>query len=334
MGNRLSSVGRLASCGMDKPRYPMSCPTCRRACLLERAGWTVWRCFASRFVRSRQQVIDELADFLAARGIQPVSGDGNWASRHTELRLWRPTIGNDDEIIAVPDEEDSSSTVAPADPLEAGEDLFEAKLPKETPLPSKRVTESHVQAAIADLMSDNTVWSNGDLKKALRSVLPLSDGDREPAKFRPGEEKWGELVNNALSPSRRNSLHSKGLVKSAGRGLHILAEAATANSATEAPELELPAIGKSKYRNPAREIGEEYRVASLSVPDDDADQIYQTDYKHVLEQMVDHVLEIEGPIYEEMLIERIARAHKKERAGRIIQDIVAGAIAGRHPSIS
>lgn len=302
--------------------------------ILERAGWTVWRCFASRFVRSRQQVIDELADFLAARGIQPVSGDGNWASRHTELRLWRPTIGNDDEIIAVPDEEDSSSTVAPADPLEAGEDLFEAKLPKETPLPSKRVTESHVQAAIVDLMSDNTVWSNGDLKKALRSVLPLSDGDREPAKFRPGEEKWEELVNNALSPSRGNSLHSKGLVKSAGRGLHILAEAATANSATEAPELELPAIGKSKYRNPAREIGEEYRVASLSVPDDDADQIYQTDYKHVLEQMVDHVLEIEGPIYEDMLIERIARAHKKERAGRIIQDIVAGAIAGRHPSIS
>ena len=98
--------------------------------------------------------------------------------------------------------------------------------------------------------------------------------------------------------------------------------------------MEMPATGKSEYRSPAREIGEEYRVASLSVPDDDADQIYQTDYKHVLEQLVDHVLEIEGPIYEDMLIERIARAHKKERAGRIIQDVVTGAIAGRHPSIS
>ena len=65
--------------------------------------------------------------------------------------------------------------------------------------------------------------------------------------------------------------------------------------------MEMPATGKSEYRNPTREIGEEYQVASLSVPDDDADHIYQTDYKHVLEQMVDHVLEIEGPIYEDML---------------------------------
>lgn len=324
-------------CDGDRYHGPEKWPDdMMRQRILERAGWTVWRCFASRFVRSRQHVIDELADFLAARGIQPVSGDGNWASRHTELRLWRPTIGNDDEIVAVPDEEDSSSTFAPTDSLGVGEDLFEAKLPKETPSPSQRATESQVQAAIMDLMSDNRVWSNGDLKKALGSVLQLSDGDREPAKFRPGEEKWEELVNNALSPSRGNSLHSKGLVKSAGRGLHILAEAATGNSATEAPEpeMEMPATGKSEYRNPAREIGEEYRVASLSVSDDDADQIYQTEYKHVLEQMVDHVLEIEGPIYEDMLIERIARAHKKERAGRIIQDIVTGAIAGRHPSIS
>ena len=140
------------------------------------------------------------------------------------------------------------------------------------------MTESQVQVAILDLMSDNKVWSNGDLKKALVSILPLSEGDREQAKFRPGEEKWEELVNNALSPSRGNSLHAKGLVKSAGRGLHILAEAATGNSATEAPEreMEIPETGKSEYRNPAREIGEEYRLTSLSVPDDDADQIYHT----------------------------------------------------------
>lgn len=304
--------------------------------ILERAGWTVWRCFASRFVRSRQHVIDELAEFLAARGIHPVSGDGNWASRHTELRLWSPAIGNDDEIVVVLDEEDSSSTFAPADSLGVGADLFEAKLPKETPSPSQPATESQVQATIIDLMSDNRVWSNGDLKKTLKSVLPLSDGDREPAKILPGEEKWEELVNNALSPSRGNSLHSKGLVKSAGRSLHILSEAKTGNSATEAPEpeIELPATGKSEYRSPARQIGEEYRVATWSVSDDDVDRIYQTEYTHVLEQMVDHVLEIEGPIYEDMLIERIARAHKKERAGRIIRDIVTGAIAGRHPSIS
>lgn len=304
--------------------------------ILERAGWTVWRCFASRFVRTRQQVIDELADFLAARGIQPVHGDGNWTSSHTELRLWQPSIESDEENIVALDEQDRSPIFAPAESLNRSEDLFETESPTEPTSSSQRVTESQVQAAIQDLMSDNRVWSNGDLKRALIGILPLSAGDREPAKFRPGEEKWEELVNNALSPSRGNSLHAKGLVKSAGRGLHVLAEAAFNAPAAKSAELEqaTPTTNKIEYRIPAYEIGEEYRVASIAVPDGDADKIYQAEYKPTLEQMVDQVLEIEAPIYEDMLIERIARAHRKERAGRIIQDIVIGAIADGHPSLS
>jgi very-short-patch-repair endonuclease len=304
--------------------------------ILERAGWTVWRCFASRFVRSHQQVIEELADFLSARGIQPVRGDGNWTSRHTNLRVWRPSIENDEEIMVVSDEADSSPISAHAESLGNGVDLFDPMLPTESISSSQRVTESQVQAAIQDLMSDNRVWSNGDLKKALAEILPLSAGDREPAKFRPGEEKWEELVNNALSPSRGNSLHAKGLVKNAGRGLHVLADATLSESGAKAaePELAMPAAGKIEYRDPTEEIGEEYQVASIAVPDENADKIYQTGYKPILEQMIDEVLEIEAPIYEDILIERIARAHRKERAGRIIQDIVIGAIVGRHPSLS
>ncbi|MCA0891409.1 AAA domain-containing protein [Qipengyuania flava] len=57
--------------------------------ILERAGWTVWRCFASRFVRDQEQVLEELVGFLSERGIQPVGGSDEWTSRHVEQRAWR-----------------------------------------------------------------------------------------------------------------------------------------------------------------------------------------------------------------------------------------------------
>jgi very-short-patch-repair endonuclease len=89
-------------------------------------------------------------------------------------------------------------------------------------VPSVRVTEAQVQEKILLLMSDGEIWSNAQLKQELPSHLSLSPGDREVATFRPNEEKWEELVNNALSPSRGNSLHSRNLVKSRGKGLHQL----------------------------------------------------------------------------------------------------------------
>jgi len=43
----------------------------RRQRVLERAGWTFWRCFASTFVRRRQAVLDDLARALDALAIRP-----------------------------------------------------------------------------------------------------------------------------------------------------------------------------------------------------------------------------------------------------------------------
>jgi len=56
---------------------------------LERAGWEVWRCFASRFVRARDGVLNELLMLLNERGIEPVGVSEGWISRHTEQRRWR-----------------------------------------------------------------------------------------------------------------------------------------------------------------------------------------------------------------------------------------------------
>ncbi len=43
--------------------------------VLERAGWTFWRCFASSFVRRRESVIVDLLNTLQKLGIEPLGSE-------------------------------------------------------------------------------------------------------------------------------------------------------------------------------------------------------------------------------------------------------------------
>lgn len=47
----------------------------QRQRVLERAGWTFWRCFGSSFVRRRQEVLDDLFSTLANLGIEPIGAE-------------------------------------------------------------------------------------------------------------------------------------------------------------------------------------------------------------------------------------------------------------------
>jgi very-short-patch-repair endonuclease len=58
----------------------------RRQRTLERAGWRFWRCFASTFVRHREDVIQDLVDTLAAHGVHPSSSQAPVRSLHVEPR--------------------------------------------------------------------------------------------------------------------------------------------------------------------------------------------------------------------------------------------------------
>ena len=88
---------------------------------------------------------------------------------------------------------------------------------------TERVSEPHVQKAILTLLSDGEAWTNAELKRRIPSILSLSPADRVRSSTRPKEEKWEELVNNALSQAgRSNSLYAKGLVSKVGFGLHKL----------------------------------------------------------------------------------------------------------------
>jgi very-short-patch-repair endonuclease len=250
--------------------------------ILERAGWEIWRCFASRFVRDREGVLNELLALLRERGIEPVATSEGWVSRHTEQRRWRtPSVDNhqgiglfDEEyapglqddveedlpsrasapIVSQPSPEASvakafhfsskpgtvrdtlsTSSVSPSKTHSADSlDLFGAAestpntVSNDAASSFSRVTENDVQIAILELMKNRGQWTNAELKRQLRTILPLSPADMAQANFRPNEEKWEELVNNALSQSRGNSLLSKGLVKSHARGRHLITDAGIA----------------------------------------------------------------------------------------------------------
>jgi very-short-patch-repair endonuclease len=57
--------------------------------VLERAGWTFWRCFASTWSLRKDDVLHELLDRLAAMGIDPVGALERVPSL-VETRLWKP----------------------------------------------------------------------------------------------------------------------------------------------------------------------------------------------------------------------------------------------------
>jgi very-short-patch-repair endonuclease len=78
-----------------------------------------------------------------------------------------------------------------------------------------------------------------------------------------------------------------------------------------------------------------YEVAQLDIErfSPDPDLFYNEEYTSRLTEMIDHVIEQEGPIHEEVLFRRIARFHGFKRAGKQIQDIVL-AIAKRRQSHS
>ena len=67
-----------------------------------------------------------------------------------------------------------------------------------------------------------------------------------------------------------------------------------------------------------------YRIARLDtehfLPDPEA--FYDETYKSRLSAMIDHVIDTEGPVHEEILVRRIARHHGFQRAGRQIREIV------------
>lgn len=65
----------------------------RRQRILERAGWTFWRCFASAFYSRQDEVIEDLLQYLDKHGIRPVADTGV-KSVHAEQRVYQSSLTN------------------------------------------------------------------------------------------------------------------------------------------------------------------------------------------------------------------------------------------------
>lgn len=55
--------------------------------ILERAGWVFWRCFASNWIRHKNEMIDDLLRSLSEYGIDPLGSEMAPKSIHTEQRV-------------------------------------------------------------------------------------------------------------------------------------------------------------------------------------------------------------------------------------------------------
>lgn len=72
--------------GPDRWQHDMS-----RQRVLERAGWSFWRCFASTWMLHREEVISELLEYLSSMGIQPM-GAMERVPTLVEKRVWKNEI--------------------------------------------------------------------------------------------------------------------------------------------------------------------------------------------------------------------------------------------------
>lgn len=61
------------------------------------------------------------------------------------------------------------------------------------------------------------------------------------------------------------------------------------------------------------------------------DLFYDVEHRHRIRAMVAHVISVEGPIYDDLLVHRIARAHGFARAAGRIRELVIGAVDPRCP---
>lgn len=72
---------------------------------------------------------------------------------------------------------------------------------------------------------------------------------------------------------------------------------------------------------------EVYREADLSEIDKpDRTRFYDEAYPSELRKMVDHVIAVEGPVYFDVLVDRVSRAHSFQRAKTAIRDIITFAL--------
>lgn len=173
---------------------------------------------------------------------------------------------------------------------------------------SSSAAEKIHQRLIADLEAD-------------RASRPVVEPTIElPVQQNEAGDDTGETADPSLDVQTSAATH-------AAEEKPPLPEPANDREPVDAPRLY--ARGPTQERETAewQEIYVKADPASVVAPD--RVRFYDVGYRGELRRMVDHVIEIEGPIYFDVLVERVARAHGFQRSGETVQKIVAAALGRR-----
>ena len=129
------------------------------------------------------------------------------------------------------------------------------------------------------------------------------------------------------------------MIRSGGRGVHILAGVQGDDAGAEerrnpvvvpfgAPEERSGGVTLTQSSN-----FEVYRAADFGASGltPDPANLYDEAYARTLRKLMSHSIPVEGPIYDDVLAVRIARAHGKDRTGTIIRNLALEAVEDRFP---
>ncbi|WP_407176383.1 DUF3320 domain-containing protein [Bradyrhizobium sp. STM 3562] len=75
--------------------------------------------------------------------------------------------------------------------------------------------------------------------------------------------------------------------------------------------------------------GIDYKIDFTAIFKPNRERFYELDYRAHLRKMVEHIVQTEGPLYFDVLVERVARAHGFQRSGETVQRIIDSAL-GKH----
>ncbi|WP_407156581.1 DUF3320 domain-containing protein [Bradyrhizobium sp. STM 3557] len=162
---------------------------------------------------------------------------------------------------------------------------------------SRVATEAELQPEVAPVEVDA-----GPIPDEERKVIPFGP---------PAEPKNGNGQNDGYGtatpiPEESNSVEQPAKLYAKGPA-----------SDTSAPAAMVPYV----KADPANAVSPE------------RERFYDVDYRSKLREMVDHVVSIEGPIYLDVLVERLARAHGFQRSGENVQKVVKAALGrDRYPT--
>lgn len=131
--------------GSDNRRLAIECDGARyhgperyfddlsRQRVLERAGWTFWRCWGSNFYRDTERVLADLFETLEEMGIEPIGNSSEELTGHVEYReVYGMTMDTAEEERA---EQESAEDVESGTGEEAESESVKAEGPKEMHIP-------------------------------------------------------------------------------------------------------------------------------------------------------------------------------------------------------